>query len=121
MKFYYNGQLIRTSKNHEYTHAVINITNGGCMGCRASKETAEAIITSEIAQYEKRIANYESAIKALESGKSGYYYKDGRRTYYTKFASDSSIENYTRWIEYNRDYINKIKSNWKVVELEARA
>lgn len=23
MKFYYNGQLLRTSKTHDYTHAVI--------------------------------------------------------------------------------------------------
>lgn len=121
MKFYYNGKLVRTSKNHEYTHAVINITNDGCMGCRASKETAEAIITSEIAQYEKRIANYESAIKALESGKSGYYAKEGRRIYYNKFSSDSTVERYIERIEWCREYINKVMANWQVVELEARA
>ncbi len=25
MKFYFEGRLIRTSKNHHYTHALINI------------------------------------------------------------------------------------------------
>lgn len=120
MKFYYNGQLVRTSKNHEYTHAVINTANGGCMGCRVGKDKAEAIISTEVAHYEKKISNYTNAIKAMESGKSGYYCKDGRHTYYTKFSADSTIEQYRQWIEWNRDYINKVKTNWQVVELEAR-
>lgn len=120
MKFYYNGQLVRTSKNHIYTHAVINAENNACMGCRASKDTAEAVISTEVAQYEKRIANYESATKALESGKSGYYAKEGRHTYFNKFSPDSTVERYRERIEWCREYIDYIKANWKVVELEAR-
>lgn len=120
MKFYYNGKLVRTSKSHTYTHAVIDISTGGCKGCRTSRDTAEAIITSEVAHYEKKVGNYENAIKAMESGKSGYYAKDGRHTYYTKFSADSTVEKYMEWIEWNRDYINSIKANWQVVELEAR-
>lgn len=120
MKFYYNGQLVRTSKNHIYTHAVINAKNNACMGCRASKDSAEAIISTEVAQYEKRIANYESAIKALESGRSGYYAKEGRHTYYERFSADRTVEKYTEWIEMNRAYIDNVKANWQVVELEAR-
>ena len=120
MKFYYNDKLIRTSKNHIYTHAVIDITTGGCKGCRADKANAEAIISAEVANYEKRISNYENAIKALQNGKSGYYAKDGRHTYYSRFDADSTVEKYTEWIEWNRNYINEVKTNWQVVELEAR-
>lgn len=120
MKFYYNGQLVRTSKNHEYTHAVINIVSGGCMGCRVGKDKAEAIISTEVAKYEKQIANYENAIKALQNGKSGYYAKDGRHTYFSKFSADNTVEKYREWIAWNMDYINKVKANWQVVELEAR-
>lgn len=118
MKFYYNGTLVRTSKNHEYTHAVINTVSGGCMGCRVGKDKAEAIISTEVAQYEKRIANYKSAIKALEDGKSGYYAKEGRHTYFNKFSPDSTVEKYRERIEWCREYIDKVKANWQVVELE---
>lgn len=120
MKFYYNGQLIRTSKNHIYTHAVIDTTTGGCKGCRKDKATAEAVISSEVAYYENQIKNYESAIKALKSGKSGYYAKDGRHTYFSRFSANITVEKYTEWINWRRDYINSVKANWKVVELEAR-
>jgi hypothetical protein len=120
MKFYYNGQLVRSSKNHTYTHAVINTENNACMGCRTSKENAEAIITSEIADLNRKITNSESAIKALESGKSGYYVKEGRRTWYCKFSKDDTVEWYTEGIERRRERIGYIKTNWQVVELEAR-
>lgn len=120
MKFYYNGQLVRTSKSHEYTHAVIDTITGGCKGCRVGKDKAEAIISTEVAYYEKKINNYTNAIKAMKNGKNGYYAKDGRHTYFRKFSSDSTIERYNEWIEWNRNYINSVKANWKVVELEAR-
>lgn len=44
MKFYYNGQLMRTSKTHNYTHAVIAHHDDGtisCIACSASRELAE--------------------------------------------------------------------------------
>ena len=120
MKFYYNGQLIRTSKSHEYTHAVIDTLTGECKGCRVGKDKAEAIISSEIASHEKYIANYKSAIKAMESGKSGYYAKEGRHTYYHKIPIDRTVDKYREWIEWNRKYIDSVKADWKVVELEVR-
>ena len=120
MRFYYNGELVRTSKNHIYTHAVINTENNACMGCRANKENAEAIITSEIASNEKRIANSETAIKALENGKSGYYVKDGRHTWYCKFEKEDTVDRYTESIKWRRERIDYIEKNWKVVELEAK-
>lgn len=47
MKFYYKGQLMRTSKNHHYTHAVIRHNEDGtitCMGCSSSEQGAEKIM-----------------------------------------------------------------------------
>lgn len=120
MKYYYNGELVRTSKNHIYTHAVIDITNNSLKGCRSSKDNAEAIISSEISHYEQKIRNYESALKALENGKSGYYAKEGRRTYYNRFDPARTAEEYRKWIEWNKEYISRVKNNWKVVELERR-
>ena len=120
MKFYYNGQLVRTSKNHEYTHAVIDITDNGCVGCRVGKDNAEAIIRSEISQTEKSIANCLSAIKALEGGKDGFFYKEGRRTWYSKFSKSQTVEYYRGRIEHLSNYIDRINTTWQVVELEAR-
>ena len=47
MKFYYNGQLMRTSKTHHYTHAIIRHNDDEsitCMGCSSSKQGAEKLM-----------------------------------------------------------------------------
>lgn len=60
MKFYFDGELIRTSKTHRYTHAVVLPTNPGAtnkwdvLGCRASLANAKALM----AQERRRIAKY---------------------------------------------------------------
>ena len=60
MKFYFDGELIRTSKAHRYTHAVVLPTNPGAtnkwdvLGCRASLANAKALL----AQEHRRIAKY---------------------------------------------------------------
>lgn len=120
MKYYYNGQLIRTSKNHIYTHAVIDITDNGCVGCRADEDKAEAIIRTEISATKRSIENCKSAIKALESGKDGYFVKEGRRTWFNRFTSTSTVERYSEAIERLNAYIDRINTTWRVVELEAR-
>ena len=51
MKFYFDGELIRTSKTHRYTHAVVLPTKPGAtnkwdaVGCRASLKSAQALLT----------------------------------------------------------------------------
>ena len=120
MKFYYDGRLIRTSKNHEYTHAVIDITDYGCVGCRVGEDKAEAIIRTEISQTERNIANCRAALKALEDGKDGYFYKEGRHTWYSKFSKSQTAEYYEAIIERLSGYIDRINTTWKVVELEMR-
>ena len=50
MKFYYDGELIRTSKTHTYTHAVVAPAAPQLMnrwvvfGCRSSLEGAEKLL-----------------------------------------------------------------------------
>ena len=60
MKFYFDGELIRASKTHHYTHAVVIQTKPGAtnkwdaLGCRSSLESAQALL----AQERRRIAKY---------------------------------------------------------------
>ena len=45
MKFYYKGQLVRTSKTHDYNWAIIDELKDGTLvvwGCRADRKTADA-------------------------------------------------------------------------------
>ena len=46
MRYYYNGQLIRTSKTHHYTHAVIIRKEDKviCYGCSSSEKGAEKLM-----------------------------------------------------------------------------
>lgn len=121
MKFYYNGQLVRTSKNHEYTHAVIDITTGECRGCRVGADKADAIIRSEISRHEKWIAEKKKAIAAIKAGKSYYMVKDRGHSY--KVTLDKpyqTIEWYEEGVKGYSLSLERIKANWKVVELEAR-
>lgn len=50
MKFYFDGQLIRTSKTHHYTHAVIKRTENDWVlyGCSSSFEGAEKMMMNSI-------------------------------------------------------------------------
>ncbi len=123
MKFYYNDQLIRTSKNHEYTHAVIVIDeNGkiGCIGCRRSLQEAEALKQGEINGYRNGIDNCNKAIKALQEGKSGYYVRDRRKDWFIKFEDGRTPAYYEEIIDAKRRTIKNIEDTWQVVELEAR-
>ena len=60
MKFYVDGELIRTSKAHNYTHAVVSparpeaVNSWLVYGCRATLKSAQALL----AQEKRRIAKY---------------------------------------------------------------
>lgn len=120
MKFYYNGELIRTSKTHEYTHAVIDVRNSGCWGCRTSYKAAQAIIDGQISGCNESINNCTAAIKALKAGKVGYIGKDGRNTFKHIFREDETVEKYMGYIEDALKRIHEIQDYLKVVELERR-
>ena len=72
MKFYFDGELIRTSKTHRYTHAVVLPTKPGAtnkwdaVGCRASLKSAQALLAQErrrIAKYNQKTAD---ALRVVE-------------------------------------------------------
>ena len=60
MKFYFDGELIRTSKAHNYTHAVVSparpeaVNSWLVYGCRATLKSAQALLEQE----QRRIAKY---------------------------------------------------------------
>ena len=58
MKFYYNGQLVRTSKNHEYKYALINTQTGKCYACWKDRKNPEAEL-----QYRSRNLLVYKAVK----------------------------------------------------------
>lgn len=120
MKFYYNNKLIRTSKSHNYTHAVINQTTGNCLGCRTSYSACESLINSEVNAYYQGIENGHKAIEALEAGKAGYYAKEGRKSWYIKFEEGRTVQFYRELIQGNRKALKNISDNWIIVELECR-
>lgn len=119
MKFYYNGKLIRTSKNHIYTHAVINKETGKLIGCRKSLDLAEAIKTEQINRFYHGIATHEAEIEALKAGKKGIWLKDGRHSWYKDFTEIHTVEYFEECIESLKRSIKNVSENWEIVELEA--
>lgn len=124
MKFYYNGVLIRTSKTHSYTHAVIgNLKADGkyeLWGCRSNREAAQQIIDSRISMMRNNIKTYNMIIKALQNGESGWTEIWKGRRFFHRFASDDNVEKYQRWLDAERDRLQQTIETLKVVELEAR-
>lgn len=120
MKFYYNGKLVRTSKNHVYTHAVIN-ENGGCIACSSTRKGAEQVISSEISYNERRLQTQLNKKKAIEEGAAGYWDVSERKHYWEKFRGKDyqTLEYAEEQIEWYKKQIEVVRS-WKVVELEAK-
>ena len=119
-KFYFGDKLIRTSKDHIYTHAAININTGKCYGCSSTLKGAQANIDRMLSGHRTGIENTKNAIAALARGQKGYWYKDGRRGWYHRFEKDDTLEAYDKWIKYHEDTIDWITKNLRVVELEER-
>lgn len=124
MKFYYNGVLIRTSKGHNYTHAVIgNLKANGkyeLWGCRSNREAAQQIINSRINMINNNIDTYHRIIKALQNGESGWFEVFKGRRFFNRFSSDDTVEKYQKWIESEQKRLQQTLDTMKVVELEAR-
>ena len=120
MRFYYNGKLVRTSENHEYTHAVIYAPTGEAIGCRTSLKAAESFKSSEISGYRKGIENYKAAIRAIESGKTYIMVKAGRGYSYKWGLNGETVEGLLKGIKEKEERIAHIEKNWIVVELERK-
>ena len=67
MKFYYDGELIRTSKTHNYTHAVVAPAEPGAKnrwvtyGCRTGLPGAQALLNDTM----KRVGAYNKKTAEL--------------------------------------------------------
>ena len=122
MKFYYNGQLIRTSKTHHYTHACISIKDGKyiCQGCSSTRAGAEKVKNEVVTRFENSIFSYRARIEALKAGKSGYY---SRKHEWISFKSYTcgTLEDNERWLESALEDLERIKRDWTIVEVEERA
>ena len=123
MKFYFEGQKIRESKTHHYTHALIKRTENGviCLACSSSQKGAEKPKNDRIREIERAIESAERRIKALEAGKNGYQSKG------YGFVKFSEIHESIRTVEGNREAIEDNQRcleevrKWEVVEIEERA
>lgn len=116
MKFYYEGNLIRTSKSHNYTHAVL-APNGKAISCSSTREGAEKFKQSEINNWSRSVENHHSAIEAIKAGQKYYSFKEGNRT--VKARVNGTLESYERSLREAEKAVEIVRS-YKVVELEAR-
>lgn len=120
MNFYYEGQLIRSSKNHHYAYAcVIKVgEKWHCLGCSSSKAGAERVKKDKIREYERSIDSCDRAIKAYEEGKSGYYSRNHEWVTFKNYGMFASKED----AEYRRADLQRsldsVKANWIIVEVE---
>lgn len=71
MKFYYDGELIRTSKSHNYTHAVVLPRKPGAinkwvtLGCRSSLAGAQALLAERRRHYAKYDPDKAAALRVV--------------------------------------------------------
>lgn len=119
MKFYYNGKLVRTSKNHEYKYASINKKTGKAYSCSTTKEGAGAEINRRINEAKRNIANYEKCIDAINKNYPYIFIKTGR-TDYKVVLKGKTVEEYEKWIGYNKEDLEYYSTNFEIVELEMK-
>ena len=121
MKFYYNGKLIRTSKNHQYTHAVIYEPTNECIGCRTSYEACLSFLNGEINGARQQVENAQRKIDAINNGRTHYIYKDGRKEFRYPITETGAYKmSAEEWLECAKQYLDKVQNAWKIVELEMR-
>ena len=117
MKFYYNGKLIRTSKNHVYTYAVLT-PGGKTFACSSSLEGAKKAVQREISLCETIRNNYRNAIKAIEAGQSYYFAKESGQNW-RKRLNGETVADFEKYISQVESNIAYYKAH-QIVELEAR-
>ena len=119
MKFYYDNKLIRTSKSHAYTHALID-QNCKAVTCSATREGCEKEHSRLVRKLEQIIQNRENALAARAAGKTQVKWLDGRKTYYLKLNERRYLDEFSKYIEADRKRLHTMIHDWKIVELEAR-
>ena len=118
MKFYYNGELVRTSKTHEYHYGILNIDGTRVSSCHGTLKDAEKEMAKAPASCRTAISEYKAAINAIENGKTKFPRKMCGRTYYDPIRYTK--EEYEGLIERAEARIAELGKR-KIVELEAKA
>ncbi len=120
MKFYYEDKLIRTSKTHVYTHALIG-QSGKAITCSATREGCEKELLRRLHNIERSLMNHENALKAQAAGKKQVrWWFDGRTSYYVKLCDIDNLDKFEEYIIADKEIIRIIMHEWKIIELEAR-
>ena len=120
MKFYYDGKLVRTSKTHEYHYGIYNKRFERMRSCHSTKELAEKELNTYINQPLNWNENTKEAIKAFQSGKKGYWSKEGHRSFFIPFEKGLTVEALERSLKENQERHELRKNTFCVVELEVR-
>lgn len=118
MKFYYDGQLIRTSKTHIYTYACIKKEENGyvCLGCSSTRTGAEKVKNDRIKELESAIYSYAARIEAIKAGKTGYYNIKHKWISF-KGLDYRTSEELERWLESAKATLERVQNEWMIVEV----
>ena len=110
MKFYYKGQLIRTSKSHHYTHAIIIVEDNKfkCVSCSSSRELAEKALDN-LGAYK----NY----RVWLSVKDGTYKPKDRWSYNIEKMRSEAINRYGS-VDEALNYWKNAIGKYEIVEIE---
>lgn len=118
MKFYYEGHLVRTSKSHHYTHALINVETVTAITCSAKGASAcESYKQSYLNNIMQSITDEKTIIEAVKEGRKGVFL--GHKPVYYKLGElyTTDINKLNGFIEENRKRFDFVSENWKVVPL----
>lgn len=122
MKFYYEGKLVRTSKTHHYTHALVNVETGKAITCSAKgPEACESYKQSYLRNVMQSITDEKTIIEAVKEGRNGVFLGSKATYYKLRELFTTDIDKLTEFIEENRKRFDRVSENWKVVPLTERA
>ena len=122
MKFYYDGQLIRTSKTHIYTHACIRKGENGyiCLGCSSTRAGAEKVKNDKMRELENAVYSYTARIEAIKAGKTGFYNIKHKWISF-KECHNVTLEELERRLEISKASVERVKNEWMIVEVNGEA
>lgn len=121
MKFYYKGKLVRTSKNHEYTHAVICETEEGfkTVSCASSYDLAVKSMNNQINYwFADAIHNCRTKLDMMKEGRNYYIAKDGRNYLRRDIKYGLTIEEVENELNELLEDEKWHRDHYKVIELE---
>lgn len=128
----YNGKvLIQNSKREDYRFAYINKNTLEKLSISSTATGASKEFNNLIRNAESNIANYKKALVAIDFERSFFLWKDGRysekhniedyKTYSWISEEEKALsprEYYTKQIEDEKAFIERVKNTYILVEVE---